>query len=68
MIDPNSQTWAAIKAHCEAQIERSAARLEIPGLSMPETENERGAIKALKGLLDLARPKPDRKIGGTIDY
>jgi hypothetical protein len=58
MIDPNSGTWHAIKAHAETEIEDALRRLESPGLDAAQTEFVRGQIKALRKILALAQPRP----------
>lgn len=55
-IDINSTTWAAIKAHADKQIERALKQIEVTGLSQDETENLRGQIKALRGVLAMGVP------------
>lgn len=55
-IDIHSADWKAVKAHAEAEIERSRMRLEAPGLPQPETEHERGRIAALRNLLNELPP------------
>jgi hypothetical protein len=57
MIDTNNSVWQEVKAHAEAEIVTAQQRLEQPALSATETEFERGRIKALRGLLDLVKPK-----------
>jgi hypothetical protein len=55
-IVPTSGTWAAVKAHCDAEIASARRTLEIPGVGHPETEALRARIAALQGVLALARP------------
>jgi hypothetical protein len=63
VIDPYSATWLAVKAHATLAIDAARKRLEATGLAVGPSENERGAIKALRGLLELGEPgKPTPKI------
>ena len=57
MIDPYSETWAAVATHADDQIARARLALETRGMSAVETEYERGRIAALKAVLSLAQPK-----------
>lgn len=54
MIDPNSATWQAVKAHADKEIEASRVRLEAQGYLA--TEFERGLIAAYRDILRLATP------------
>lgn len=56
-IDPNSQTWRAVKAWAEGRRERSRSALEAQALPASDTEFERGKIAAVRELLALAEPK-----------
>lgn len=57
MIDPNNSVWQEVKTYAEAEIAAAQLRLETPALPAIETESERGRIKALRGVLDLVKPK-----------
>lgn len=57
-IDVNSATWHAVRAHAETAIEKAREALTVSGLSMAETESERGAVKALRAVLALDPTTP----------
>lgn len=57
MIDPHSETWIAVRNHARDQIHKAHDRLEMKGF--PDSEYERGRIKALKDILELVEPKPE---------
>lgn len=57
MIDTYSDTWRAVKAKAEKEIESSLSRLETSGHPIDKTEYERGKIKAYREILDLASPR-----------
>lgn len=63
MIEIFSPTWLAIKAYIDKELPQATADLETPGLGIAETENARGRIKMLRGLLDLSAPKKPIDIG-----
>lgn len=52
-IDIHSDTWRAIKAHCEAEIAAAHKRNEEIGLQQPQTDAIRGTIAALRSVLAL---------------
>lgn len=53
MIDVRDETWAAVVAHCEKQIEDIKERLTLDGVEMPEIQSLRGEIRALKDIINL---------------
>lgn len=57
-IETASATWAVVKSHCEADIERARRALEMTGTSPVETEFQRGRIAALRSVLSLSKPVP----------
>jgi len=62
LIDVHSDTWANIKAWCEANIEASHRALERHGLTDIDAEYERGRLALARAILALAaKPaaKPD---------
>ena len=52
-IDPHSETWQAIREHINQAIRANQRICEVPGTPMAETENARGALGVLRGLLRL---------------
>jgi len=52
-IDPHSETWQAIRAHIAIAIDANRRICETPETPMAETENARGALSVLRGLLKL---------------
>lgn len=50
-VDVHSADWKAVHAYATKEIERARVRLEAQGLDAISTENERGRIAALRGLL-----------------
>lgn len=56
-IDTHSDTWTAVKAKAEKEIESSRSRLETSGHPIDKTEYERGKIRAYREILDLASPR-----------
>lgn len=52
-IDIHSYTWRAIKAHCEAEIEKARDRNEEVGTTQQKTDALRGSIAALRSVLAL---------------
>jgi len=62
LIDIHSDTWATVKAVCEASIEASHRALERHGLTDIDAEYERGRLSHARAILALAaKPaaKPD---------
>lgn len=57
MIDEHSQTWAEVRAATQRIIEEAAGALEATGLSLVDTEFQRGRIQAARQVLRLARPR-----------
>jgi hypothetical protein len=55
-VDPHSQTWAAVRAYCEHEIDRARDRLERKAVDASETEYDRGYIRALRSLLSELPP------------
>lgn len=55
-IDTYSDTWKAVKAKAEKEIESCRSRLETSGHPIDKTEYERGKIKAYREILELAAP------------
>ncbi|MCO5072110.1 MAG: hypothetical protein M9944_12970 [Rhizobiaceae bacterium] len=55
-IDANSRVWQNIADHINAEIQATQKSLEVKGLDTAATEFERGRIKALRDILDLAAP------------
>lgn len=55
-IDANSRVWQNIADHINAEIQATQKSLEVRGLDIATTEFERGRIKALREILDLAAP------------
>lgn len=57
-VDRYSDTWAAVSAWAADEIDEATGRLCAHGLSVVETEYQRGRIAALRGLLRLIEPPP----------
>lgn len=55
-IDANSRVWQNVADHINKEIEVTRTALETRGLDVAATEFERGRIKALRDILDLAAP------------
>jgi hypothetical protein len=53
VIDPHSETWQAVRAAINEAINANRRICETSGIPMAETENARGALDVLKGLLKL---------------
>ena len=58
-IDADSPTWLSVKAWAEGRLQFRRSNLEATGTPIDETENQRGAIEELNGLLAMGTPKPD---------
>ena len=58
-IDTEGLDWKEIERWAEKQIEDTKDKLCAKGLSVEETEFERGRISAVRSLLQLAREEPD---------
>lgn len=55
-IDPNSETWRAVRDHAQREIEVARERVETPRLDPIETEYLRGRIAVAKDILALGDP------------
>lgn len=55
-LDFNSPTWIALTEHIGKELITAGKALEIKGTDPVATEFERGRIKALRTILDLAKP------------
>ena len=53
-IDFNSRVWLELTDHIHKEIDAARKTLEIRGLDIASTEFERGRIKGLRMILDLA--------------
>lgn len=60
-IDRNSETWQAVAAHVDKELQANREMLEAPGTDQATTEGLRGRIRALRGVLVLAEAKPEFK-------
>ena len=56
MVDVNSATWELVETRLSSEIAKAQVRLETPGLSLAETEFERGRLKALRDILAMSKP------------
>lgn len=52
-VDPHSETWRAVKAAIHDAITANQRICETPGTEPAPTENARGALTVLRGLLKL---------------
>jgi len=57
MIEVSSDTWLTVKKVVDDGIEASRGALERRGLSMDETEHERGRLAAFREILALGQPR-----------
>lgn len=67
-VDPHSDTWRALLAFVEPELARLRTALEQPGLDVAVTENIRGQIMALNGVLSLTQSRPAPVAGYTQRY
>ena len=70
-IDLSSETWLAIDQWIKQRLQIRCTNLEISGMELDETENNRGAIEELKELRALAKPRavvdePDSYVEGAL--
>jgi uncharacterized membrane protein YccC len=56
MIDASTDTWRAVVAECNNQIEAARTRLEANDQHYGESQFLRGRIAALREILAMARP------------
>lgn len=68
MIATHEQSWLGVAAHAKSEIEKRRTNLERPGLSPSETEFERGALAALRGILSLGDDSPTQIEIASVDY
>lgn len=68
MIAVHERSWLTVESHAKAEIARLGARLEQTGLAQELTENLRGQIAALRGVLKLAEEESERTVTGAFDY
>ena len=68
MIDKNSQTWSEIAGWAERELSMARDRNDELGVGFAETENLRGRIACLKGLLALRDDIDLRVVEPTQDY
>ena len=57
MIDTFSETWWTVRDWANAEIARLSLLLETSGTDISVTENHRGRIATLRGVIALAEPK-----------
>ncbi len=55
-IDTNNRVWVEIEDFIQKEIKAASVTLEKRGLDAADTEFERGRIKGLRSILDLAAP------------
>lgn len=67
-INQHEMSWLTVAKHAADEIEKRRGQLERRGLSETDTEFERGAIDALRGVLALAETDTDRIPTTPIDY
>lgn len=68
MIDRNSQTWREVADWAARELSEATDRIEELGVGFAETENLRGRIACLKGLLALRDDIDLRVVEPTQDY
>lgn len=74
MIDPHSQTWIEVQRLITRAIADAQERLEMPMIEERDADMARGAIVALKKLVEAATRGPNpvppalRRIGDTLGY
>jgi len=56
-IDVASDTWLAIRDWANGRLKMRRGNLEVVGLDMSDTENQRGAVEELKELLGLVETR-----------
>ncbi len=57
-VEVGSPTWIAVRGEAVQQIELATRRLETAGLTLGETENERGFIRAMRLIAKMGEPDP----------
>lgn len=68
MINQHEQSWLAVVAHANAEIEKRRSLLEMAGMPADASEFERGAIAALRGVIALAETDTASIPPPTVDY
>lgn len=68
-VDVSSSTWMAVAEFARKEIESAQAALEKgPGPNGPSDDHQRGRIKAMRELLELAAPKPAIQRSEPVSY
>lgn len=55
VVDPNSETWLAVKAFADKTMESARSSIDQRGLEPVPTEFERGRIDVIRALLGLPK-------------